>query len=89
MYDTPQHGGAPADADGGHPGGRWTGEHPGGRRTGGYDIPADAILRMGMHSYTMGEGGYGGAPDVEAGKTYQHRAHPVRCIGVLIRGGKK
>jgi hypothetical protein len=40
-------------ADGGHPGGRWTGgraDTPAGGGQGG------AILRMGIHAYAMGEG---------------------------------
>jgi hypothetical protein len=40
---------------------------------------AGAILRMGMHAYhtLWGKGGYGGSPDVEAGKAYQQkRAKP-------------
>jgi hypothetical protein len=37
----------------------------GGRQAG---IPAGAILRMGIHAYAMGERGYGGSPNAEAGE---------------------
>jgi hypothetical protein len=42
----------------------------GGRQAG---IPAGAtILRMGIHAYATGKGGYGGSPNVETGNIYQH-----------------
>ena len=36
------------------------------------DTPAGAIVLMGTHAYAMGEGGYGGSPNAEAGRAYQH-----------------
>jgi hypothetical protein len=35
-------------------------------------IPAGAIVLMGTHAYAMGKGGYGGSPNAEARKVYQH-----------------
>jgi hypothetical protein len=63
------HGGPPAD-----------GGHPGGRRTGGRaDTPAGSGQGGALHygwacMLTLwGKGGYGGSPNVEAGKVCQHR----------------
>jgi hypothetical protein len=71
-----KYGGPPAD--GGHPGGRRTGGHPGGRRTGGNPSGQRAVDRRALHygwAYILtlwGKGGYGGIPNVKAGKMYQH-----------------
>ena len=56
-------------ADGGHPGGRRTGgraDTPAGRGRGG------ALYYGWAYMLTLwGKGGYGGSPNVEAGKMYQ------------------
>jgi hypothetical protein len=64
-------------ADGGHPGGRRTGgraDTPAGRGRGG------ALYYGWAYMLTLwGKGGYGGSPNVEAGKMYQHtRSCPYR-----------
>jgi hypothetical protein len=64
-------------ADGGHPGGRRTGgraDTPAGRGRGG------ALYYGWAYMLTLwGKGGYGGSPNVEAGKMYQHtRSCPHR-----------
>jgi hypothetical protein len=45
-----------------------------------------AILRMGIHAYAMGKGGCGGSPDVEAGKTYQHRFYYSFSFRARVHG---
>jgi len=63
-------------ADGGHPGGRRTGgraDTPAGRGRGG------ALYYGWAYMLTLwGKGGYGGSPNVEAGKMYQHQVKNSR-----------
>ena len=84
MYNILQHGGPPAD--GGHPGGRRAGGHYGGRRAGGHSGGRYATGGHITNAHATGEGGYGGSPNAEAGKMYQHTRRGGRSICWLKRG---